>query len=230
MPIDEELIQYLSQFITENKRQKMEDALQHRTDYLTVVLEDIYQPHNASAVVRTCDCFGLQKIHVIENKNLYKVNPDVTLGSSKWVDIIHHNQSENNTKVCIEGLKNAGYRIIATTPHKNDTNLEDLPLDKKTALLFGTEAEGLSKEAIDMADGFVKIPMYGFTESLNISVSAAICIHHLSMKLRNSNINWRLSEDEKNEIRLNWIRSIINRPDLVEKEFWDNRQKGKESQ
>jgi tRNA (guanosine-2'-O-)-methyltransferase len=230
MSLDEELIKHLSQFITENKRQKIEDALQNRTNYLTVVLEDIYQPHNASAVVRTCDCFGIQQIHVIENKNSYKVNPDVTLGSSKWVDIIHHNKAVNNTKACIEELKNSGYRIIATTPHKNDTNLEDMPLDKKTALLFGTEAEGLSKEAIDMADGFVKIPMYGFTESLNISVSAAICIHHLSMKLRSSGISWHLSEDEKNVIRLNWIRGIINRVDLLEKDFFDNLQKGKDIQ
>jgi len=227
--MNEELIKYLSQFITENKRQKIENALQNRTNYLTVVLEDIYQPHNASAVVRTCDCFGIQKIHVIENKNLYKVNPDVTLGSSKWVDIIHHNKSPNNTRACIEELKKSGYRIVATTPHNNDTNLEDFPLDKKTALLFGTEADGLSKEAIDMADGFVKIPMFGFTESLNISVCAAICIHHLSMKLRSSGVNWQLSEDEKNGIRLNWLRGIINRPDLLEKEFLDNFQKGKDT-
>jgi tRNA (guanosine-2'-O-)-methyltransferase len=226
MPIESELIKHLSQFITENKRQKIEDALQHRTYYLTVVLEDIYQPHNASAVVRTCDCFGLQKIHVIENKNLYKVNPDVTLGSSKWVDIVHHNKSANNTRACLEDLKSAGYRIIATTPHKNDTSLENLPLDQKTALIFGTEKEGLSQDALEMADGFVKIPMFGFTESLNISVSAAICIHQLSIKLRNSNIPWNLSEQEKNYIRLNWIRGIINRADLLEKDFLDNFKEG----
>jgi tRNA (guanosine-2'-O-)-methyltransferase len=229
MSIDEELIKHLSQFITENKRQKIEDALQNRTYYLTVVLEDIYQPHNASAVVRTCDCFGLQKIHVIENKNLYKVNPDVTLGSSKWIDIVHHNKSANNTKTCLEELKRQGYRIIATTPHKNDVSLEDLPLDQKTALIFGTEKEGLSQEALDMADGFVKIPMFGFTESLNISVSAAICIHHLSMKLRQSEVLWKLSEEEKNTIRLNWVRGIINRSDLLEKDFLDNFQEGKDS-
>ena len=229
MSIDEELIKHLSQFITENKRQKIEDALQNRTYYLTVVLEDIYQPHNASAVVRTCDCFGIQKIHVIENKNLYKVNPDVTLGSSKWVDIVHHNKSSNNTRSCLEELKNSGYRIIATTPHKNDTNLEDLLLDQKTALIFGTEKEGLSQDALDMADGFVKIPMFGFTESLNISVCAAISIHHLSMKLRNTGKPWQLTEEEKNIVRLNWIRGIINRSDLLEKDFLDNFQEGKDS-
>ncbi|MFL5728820.1 MAG: TrmH family RNA methyltransferase [Cytophagaceae bacterium] len=225
--MQEELIKHLSQFITENKRQKIEEALQYRTYYLTVVLEDIYQAHNASAVVRTCDCFGIQQMHVIENRNQYKVNPDVTLGSSKWVDIIHHNKAEQNTRASLESLKSAGYRLIATTPHKDDTNLEDLPLDSKTALLFGTEKEGLSQEALELADGFVKIPMFGFTESLNISVSAAICIHQLSMKLRNSDIDWRLTDQEKNVIRLNWIRGIVQRSELLEKDFLNNYKEGK---
>src|SRR3569833_109672 len=147
------LIEYLSQFITDNKREKMDQALMSRTRYLTLAVEDIYQPHNASAVVRTCDCFGLQELHIIENKNKYKINPDVTLGSSKCVDIISHNKEENNTESCIMSLKKAGYKVIATTPHKNDLNLEDLPLDQKTALLFGNEVEGLSEKAIELSDG-----------------------------------------------------------------------------
>jgi tRNA (guanosine-2'-O-)-methyltransferase len=213
------LIEYLSQFITDNKRDKMDQALMSRTKYLTLVVEDIYQPHNASAVVRTCDCFGLQELHIIENKNQYKVNPDITLGSSKWVDIISHNKEANNTESCIMSLKKAGYKVIATTPHKNDMNLEDLPLDQKTALLFGNEVEGLSEKAIELADGFVKIPMTGFTESLNISVCAAICIHFLTLKLQKMDVVWKLSNEEKDEIKLRWIKNIVRKSDVLEKEY-----------
>jgi tRNA (guanosine-2'-O-)-methyltransferase len=216
------LIEYLSQFITENKKQLIGKILQDRTRYLTVAIEDIYQPHNASAVVRTCDCFGIQDLHIIENRNKYTVNPDVTLGSSKWVNIIKYDTKEdNNTVRCIENLKSQDYKVFATTPHHNDIEIESLPIDTKIALIFGNEKEGLSQEAIEAADGYVKIPMYGFTESLNISVSAAICIHEIVHKLRNSKINWKLSEEEMQEIQLEWIRGIIKNADLLEQEFYN---------
>jgi tRNA (guanosine-2'-O-)-methyltransferase len=219
MYMNSELIAYLSQFITDNKREKMDQVLVNRTRYLTLAVEDIYQPHNASAIVRTCDCFGIQELHIIENKNKYKVNPDVTLGSSKWVDIIPYNKEENNTEACIMRLKEEGYKVIATTPHKDDMNLEDLALDQKTALLFGNEVEGLSPKAIELADGFVKIPMNGFTESLNISVCAAICIHFLTLKLHQMDVAWRLSDEERAAIKLRWIKNIVKKSDLLEKEF-----------
>lgn len=215
-----ELVEYLSQFVTENKKQKIDEVLEKRTRHLTIAIEDIYQPQNASAVVRTCDCFGIQDIHIIENLNRYKLNPDVTLGSSKWIDIVKYNKkNQNNTLACIEKLKNNGYQIIATTPHYEEVFLNDLQLDKKIALFFGNEKEGLSKDVIEKADGFMKIPMTGFTESLNISVCAAISIHHLITKLWKSEINWKLSDEEKFEIKYKWIKKIIKRSDLLEKEF-----------
>jgi tRNA (guanosine-2'-O-)-methyltransferase len=222
----EQLIQYLSRYITENKKQLIDKVLEERTRHLTVVVEDVYQPHNASAVVRTCDCFGIQDLHIIENRNKYEVNRDVTLGSSKWVDIIKHNKADsNNTRLCIETLKKQGYKIIATTPHHKDVNLDDLNIDHKTALIFGNEKEGLSQEVMDLADGFVKIPMVGFTESLNISVSAAVCIHHLMYKLKESTIDWRLTHDEKQEIKLSWIKRIIKKSALLEQEFMNRFQR-----
>jgi tRNA (guanosine-2'-O-)-methyltransferase len=216
----EKLIEYLLRYITDNKKQLMEKVLGQRTKFLTVVIEDVFQSQNASAVVRTCECYGIQDIHVIENRNKYQVNPDVTLGSSKWIDIIKYNTKDtNNTINCLETLKSKGYRIIATTPHHQDVNLDELPLNQKTALIFGTEKEGLSPEAISMADGFMKIPMVGFTESLNISVSAAICIHHLTHKIRSSEVSWKLTNEEKDEIKLRWIKKIIKKGEMLEKEF-----------
>lgn len=216
----QELINHLSQFATEERITRFNEILQYRTKYLTVVLEDIYQPHNASAVLRTSDCFGVQDVHIIENRNKYKVNPDVALGSSKWLNMIKHNKTKNNTLETINTLKKDGYRIVATTPHTNDVNLEEFDLSKgKVAIFLGTELQGLSDIVLDNADEYLKIPMYGFTESFNISVSASIIMHHLSHKLRNSDINWRLSEDEKNTLKLHWLRSSIKSSKQIEKEF-----------
>jgi len=179
--IKQKYLDYLLAFITANKRNLFQTNIQFRTRYITVILEDIYQSHNASAVMRTCDCFGIQDVHIIENKNEYTLNPDVALGSTKWLSLQKYSNKDFNTLDCFHQLKSEGYRIIATSPHKNDTLLEDLPLHKgKIALAFGTELEGLSPEAIENADEFVKIPMYGFTESYNISVSAAMILFYLT--------------------------------------------------
>lgn len=213
-------IDYLSNLITDERWQLMNNTLADRTRYLTVVLEDIYQPHNASAVLRTCDCFGIQDVHIIENKNKYSVNPDVALGASKWLNLKKYSEQENNTIACINTLKEQGYRIVATTPHTNDVDLEDFDLTKgKTALLFGSEQPGLSKIALEHADEFLKIPMYGFTESFNISVSASIILHHLRLRLNQSEINWGLSKQENEVILLDWLKRSIKRSDIIEKEF-----------
>ncbi|NOZ45944.1 MAG: RNA methyltransferase [Chlorobi bacterium] len=218
--MNEKLIQFLKGFITEKRFNLFNQLINNRTKYITVALEDIYQPHNASAVLRSCDCFGIQNVHIIEDKNKYIINPDVALGSSKWLTLKKHNNTDNNTLTAINTLKKDGYRIIATTPHSNTTDLENFNLENgKIALFFGTELKGLSKQMLDNADEFLKIPMYGFTESFNISVSAAIILHHLTYKLRNSEINWNLNEEEKNEILISWLKSSIKNGDQIEKDF-----------
>ncbi len=215
------LFEYLAVFVTQNRLQRFEDVLQYRTRYITVVLEDIYQPHNASAVLRTCDCFGIQDVHIIENQNTYQVNPDIALGSSKWLNLISYSGSDENSPTAIKTLKEKGYRIVATTPHKEDVTLQDLSLEKgPVALIFGTEMRGITGGTLEMADEFLKIPMYGFTESFNISVSAALALFHLTEKLRNLKINWQLTENEKIDIRLNWARQVVKRSDLLEKDFF----------
>lgn len=219
----EQLLAYMERFISENKLRLFNNIIENRTRHITVVLEDIYQSQNASAVLRTCDCFGIQDIHIIENRNSYSINPDVALGSSKWLCLKKYNQQEHNTLSCYESLREHGYRIVATTPHRADIKLDELNLDGKLALVFGTELEGLSEKAISHADECVKIPMYGFTESFNISVSAAIILHHLSEKLRTSGIDWQLSAEEKTDTRLSWVRRMIRRPDIHEKEFFRKR-------
>lgn len=218
-----ELSDYLSNFVSDNKKNKINEIVLNRTRHLTVVLEDIFQSQNASAVLRTCDCFGIQDVHIIENKYLYELNPDVELGSAKWLSINKYNTQENNTQEALDKLKNQGYKIIATTPHRNDLLISDLEVNDKIALVFGTEKDGLSEIAMQNADAYVKIPMYGFTESFNISVSAAMSIFYLSEKIRNSAISWQLTEEEMYEIKINWFSNVIRMSDKILKDFFERK-------
>ena len=219
-----ELITHLSSFITDDRWSRFQRVIEERTQYITVVLENIYQPLNASAVLRSADCFGIQDVHVIENHNNFTPDREVAMGSSRWLNIKRYNKEENNTIKCIEKLKKEGYRIVATTPHTKDSNLQDFDLTKgKTALVFGTEMEGITDIALQEADEYLKIPMYGFTESFNLSVAVAVCLQHLSHQLRKENINWQLDEAAKEETLLNWLRYSIDRSEIVEEDFWRNR-------
>lgn len=209
----------LFRFISDNKKSKFEEFIQYRTKYLTVVLEDIYQSQNASAVLRTCDCVGIQDVHIIENKNDYTLNPEVELGAAKWLNLKKYNQDDFNTINAFDSLKKQGYKIIATTPHKHDQLLTDLKLDGKMALVFGTEKQGLSEQAIEAADEFVRIPMHGFTESFNISVSAAICLFHIMNKVRDSDINWMLTEEERLDTLVDWAKSVVKNSDGILKQL-----------
>ncbi len=224
----QQTILFLEEFISERRVGLIDTNINNRTRYITVVLENIFQPQNASAVIRSCDCFGIQDLHVIENTNEYRLNPDVVMGASKWVDLYRYNQTENNTLTAINRLKEKGYRIVATTPHTNDILLPDFDVKKgKAALFFGTELTGLSDIVMDNADEFVKIPMYGFTESFNISVSAALVLNSLSTKIRQENVAWHLSEIEKAELKLEWLKKSIKRGDKLLEEQLKRWKKGK---
>lgn len=216
-----DLYNYLAQFITENRRKRFDEIADFRTHHVTVALEDIYQPHNTSAVLRTCDCFGIQDIHIIENKNKYKINPDVALGASNWLTMHKYNARDFNTTDCIKALKKNGYQIIAATPHKNDCSIEELDISNKTALFFGTEMKGLSEQALQQADGFFKIPMFGFTESFNISVSAAIALFSFTDRLRKSKTRWQLDKNELIDIKIDWVKNSLKNPDAIEKKYFE---------
>jgi tRNA (guanosine-2'-O-)-methyltransferase len=203
--LDNQLLEHLLSFLTERRKNLFEEVISKRTRHFTIATEDVYQLHNTSAVMRSCDVFGIQDLHVIEEKVSKKIDREIAMGAQKWVNIDRH----NSTKECIDNLKENGYQIIATTPHNNSAELKDFDISKKSAFFFGKEKEGLSDIVLDAADGYLKIPMYGFTESLNISVAAAIILQTLVSKLKDSNIDWELSEQEKNQIRLHWVKMSI---------------------
>lgn len=214
------LLNYLETFVSENRKERFKHILDYRTQYITPVIEDIFYSQNASAVLRTSECYGVMDVHVIENRNKYNVNPDVTIGASKWINIHKYNKQENNTVEAIKSLKNKGYRIVATSPHKNQVSINDLNLEKgKIALVFGNEKNGISEVMKKEADEFVSIPMHGFTESFNISVSAGICMQTLIPKLHKSNVDWQLDAEIRQTIYAEWIRKSIKQVEKIEKRY-----------
>lgn len=220
-----ELLDYLSAVVNTDRLALFNRIIKNRTNYITVVLEDIFQAQNASAVLRSCDCLGIQNVHVIENRNKFQVDTEVSMGASKWLTLNKYYRKKNNSHETVKFLKERGYRIVATSPYSNDVNLPDFDITKgKIALVFGSELPGISETILQEADEYLKIPMYGFTESYNISVSAAIILYELTEKMHNSQtIAWQLTEEEKVDILLQWIRSSVKRSALIEKRFWEER-------
>ncbi|WP_419211807.1 TrmH family RNA methyltransferase [Maribacter sp. X9] len=209
--IDLKLLEYLEGFVSEKRKQKFLEVLSQRTNFITVAVEDVYQMHNTSAVVRSCESFGVQQAHLIEGRYGKRLDEEIAMGAQKWVDIHRY----KNSKQAIDSLRTQGYKIIATSPHAESSLLHNFRLDGKIALFFGTETKGLSDEVLSNADAFLKIPMVGFTESLNISVSAAILLQHLTTDLRNSDFEWKLAPEEVMEKRLDWAKKSIKSIDDI---------------
>jgi len=209
--IDEKLLAYLEEFISKKRMVRFNDILSHRTNFITVAVEDVFQMHNTSAVIRSCESFGIQQAHLIEGKYGQRLDEEIAMGAQKWVDVKRY----KNSNEAVDVLKNKGYKIVATSPHADSSLLQDYELDGKMALFFGTENKGLSDYVLENADAYLKIPMVGFTESLNISVSAAIILQHLTAKLKSSNFDWKLTQAEMMEKRLDWTKKSIKSIDDI---------------
>ncbi len=219
------LIQYLRNFKLDNRLQVYDQVLNNRTRYLTVVLENIDNSHNISAVFRTCECFGIQDVHVINDQAVFNLHKKVAMGSYKWLTLQKYTKPEqNNSIAAINLLKEKGYRIVATTPAQNAVALSDLNIHAGPfALFFGTELTGISKTVKENADIFLTIPTFGFTQSLNISVSAAVILQNITGRLRNSNVKWELSEYEKQDLMIEWLRKSIPKVGLIEERYYKMR-------
>ena len=211
------LLEYLENFMSENRKNRFLEVLKNRTNHFTIAMEDVFQLHNTSAVMRSCEVFGIQELNVIEQKFGKSIDKEIAMGAEKWVDINRFSSIQD----CITNLKGKGYQIIATTPHNDSCLLHEFDITKPSALFFGTERDGLSEEVMQQADGFLKIPMVGYTESLNISVSAAIIIQDVTNRLRQSDINWQLSEEEVLEKRLDWTRKSIKDIEFIERKYFE---------
>jgi tRNA (guanosine-2'-O-)-methyltransferase len=220
MDIDPELLGYLCRFVTPERLARMQAVLDQRSRYLTVVLEDIYQSHNASAVLRTCDAFGIQDVHIIEQKNEYRINPDIALGSAQWLSLHRYRGERADSRDVVKGLRAKGYRIVATAPHAKGHDLFNYPLGNgPVALVFGTELTGISEDIMETADEFLTIPMFGFVESFNISVSVAICLSRLATHMRDLGLAWRLGTAERSALLFEWLKTSIRQSDRIIAEY-----------
>ena len=213
-----ELLQAFYELIPEVKGQLFEEIASKRTRYLTVLLEEIFQEHNASAVLRSCDCFGIQELHVVESKNQYKVQRDIARGAGRWVDLFNYNEGPAPLLDAVTKLKAQGYQIAALTPDAT-LSIFDLPIDQPVARSFGTEWEGISYEIREIADYKVAIPMVGFTESFNVSVSVALTLQALRQRLIESDIDWKLSDEDQTDIKLKWCQRYMRNGDVVRREL-----------
>ncbi|GHC11388.1 TrmH family RNA methyltransferase [Cerasicoccus arenae] len=180
---------------------EMQRVLGERTRWLSVVLEDIYQPHNSSAVLRTCECFGVQTVHVIEMERKFKVSNQVAMGGAKWIDLERH----ADTTTCLDQLRAGGYRLAAATLREDAIPLDAIPLDKPLAVLIGHERKGLTEEAHAEADIWFRLPIHGFTQSYNLSVFSSLCLYELTQRLRASTLPWRLSDEEQERTLTRWL-------------------------
>ena len=208
------LLDYLQNFITEERKQRFLEIISQRTNHFTVAMEDVFQMHNTSAVVRTCEVFGVQQAHSIEGRYGKRLDEKIAMGAQKWVDVFRY----DDTQKCIDILREKGYQIVATTPHKDAYLLNDFDISKKSAFFFGTEKEGLSEKVLAQADTYLKIPMVGFTESLNISVAVAIVLQQLTDKLRRSNLKWQLTDEERYSVLEQWTKiSVRNVNDVIKR-------------
>jgi tRNA (guanosine-2'-O-)-methyltransferase len=204
--------------ITPNKVGLFEKIAPQRSRHLVVGLENIQQDHNASAIMRTMDCLGFQELHLIEKNNNYQFQRDIALGAARWLDVVQHQQEPEPVLDSIAHLRQKGYQIVATSPHINANTPQNIDLTQPIALFFGAEKHGISEELSANADAFLHIPMHGFTESFNLSVSAALVLSALRTRLEAGSIDWLLSPEAQTELKISWCERILNGgPQLAQK-------------
>ena len=218
---DTDYYNHIAPMLSDRRKDLFDDILKQRTRHFTVILEDLFQKHNTSAIVRSCDIFGVQDVHIIENKYNSYMSNQVGKGSQKWIDFYRYNEKQINTQDCIDAIKKEGYQLIATTPHNESCLVQDFDITKKSAFVFGVEKEGVSNTMMEQADGFLKIPMVGFTESLNVSVAAAITLQSVTDKLRRSDIQWQLSEEEQFFKKIEWMEKTIKSITKIKERYFE---------
>ena len=215
MKTNQEIYDYLQQFLTNERLSKIEHFSKESSDFVLPVMEDVYQFRNAAAIVRSVEACGFHHVVALEEENVFNLNLKVTKGAETWVQV----EKMPNNLDSLKEIKSRGYRILAVSPEKNATMLPDYEVKEPIALVFGTELEGVSDEILDFADETLAIPMFGFTKSFNVSVAAAICMYELKQKLIKSGIEYKLSDEKLLELKIRWAKNSIKSSEQILERF-----------
>ncbi len=199
------LLKELKEHLTSGRKKRIEEVAAQRTRKITLVLEDIRQEHNTGALLRTADILGIQDVHLISQQYEIRLAEAISKGSTNWVTLHRYQDREaDNFQTCLETLRSCDYELVVAHP-EGDIALPDLKYQgKPMALLMGSEWEGVSDIALKSAGKKVRIPQYGFTQSFNVSVAAALILQQMNASLRNSEFDWQLSNEEREELELEW--------------------------
>lgn len=200
-----ELLKALKAQLTVERRERIESVASQRTRKISLILEDIQQEHNTGALLRTADILGIQDVHLVSQEYEARLAKAIAKGSTNWVDLHRYQErDENNLAHCLAKIKGEGYQLIVADP-EGDFALPELEYNgQPMAVLMGAEWEGVSEQAKAAADLKVSIPQYGFTQSFNVSVAAALILQQLTTSMRRSGFDWRLEEEERTELELAW--------------------------
>ena len=212
-----ERIALLSGFMLPARYDVLRRTVAMRTRYMTILAENTFHPQNAAALIRHCEAFGLQQMHTVETYCRFNPSAAIVRGTHRWVDIRRH----GSTAEALAALRAEGYRIVATTPHREDTTPESFDVGRgRFALVFGTEHAGISEEVLASADEFLRIPMCGMVESLNVSASAAILIYMLSERMRRQVEGWNMTAAEQAATLYGWMcRSVKDSEEILKRTF-----------
>jgi tRNA (guanosine-2'-O-)-methyltransferase len=205
------IVAVLAPFVSDRRRERIEASLASRTRDIVVVLEDIHHDHNSSAVMRTAEAMGIFELHVVAGKSRFIVEDKITMGAHKWL----HRRSHAGIAEAYAHLRGRGFEIWASHFHGDGGSIEEIPIDRTVALVFGNEHEGLSAEAIDQADHWFRIPMRGFVESLNISVAAAISMYDVHSRRQRAGLLRGLSDEDVRRFRAAWYAMSVRAAELL---------------
>ena len=203
--------------ISEKRRGRLEKTVQNRLDGLTIVAEGTHLRHNLSAIIRTAESFGVSTVHLISAEK--QKMSGAAKGAERWVELIIH----SNTEQCFEYLKIQGYQIFVTDFQEDSYTPETAPVDRPVAIVMGTELIGVSETAKKLSDGSIVIPMYGLTQSLNVSVASACVLQRLSTRMREARVGL-MSVENQDKLLTIWLQrdqqekiNRRNRHDLARK-------------
>lgn len=212
---DKEAIAVLSQCLLPQRRERLATAAYARTRWVTVAFDSLAHSHNVNAVLRTCECLGIQDVHLVTGGVPLQAYRNISRGALEWLSVHEYATLADQ----LNSLRAAGYRLVGTAPHQGSESVSVVDFEPAgaapIALLFGQEKYGMSDEALAAVELSVYVPMVGLTESLNVSVAAGMLLGSLLEKMDREGFDYRLNRHESDVLLLSWLKKSVKSADLI---------------